>query len=141
MGKRLLWLASLGLAGFLAWHYGYPAAIRYFFRASGTVTVAPNLLQALPGPNSMLFVVARNESGLPVAVKKVINPVFPADFEMSSANLIMPDLLTRRLYFEAHLNTHGQLGSPRSGDMKGALSAASSIVSKRLVITLDTRIK
>jgi hypothetical protein len=53
----------------------------------------------------------------------------------------MPDLLTRRLYFEAHLNTHGQLGSPRSGDMKGALSAAAGIASKGLEINLDTRVK
>lgn len=141
MLKRLFWLATLVLAGFLAWHFGYPAATRYFFRASGTVCVPPELVQSLPGPNSMLFVVARNENGIPVAVKKIINPVFPEDFNLNSSNLIMPDLLTGKLYFEAHLNTHGQLGSPRSGDFKGELSAGAGIISKGLVINLDTRIK
>jgi len=141
MGKRLFWLALPVLAGYLAWHFGYPAAIRYFFRASGTINVAPQLIESLPGPDSMLFVVARNESGITVAVKKIINPVFPADFSMNSANLIMPDLLTQKLYFEAHLNTHGQLGSPRKGDLQGTMSAAAGIVSKQLTITLDTKMK
>jgi hypothetical protein len=141
MGKRLFWLVLLVVSGFLAWHFGYQAAIRYFFRASGTVNVAPQLLGSLPGPDSMLFVMARNDSGITVAVKKVINPVFPAEFRMNSANLIMPDLLTRRLYFEARVNTHGQLNSPRKGDLQSGANTAAGIVSKGLEITLDTRIK
>lgn len=125
-------------AGFIAWRFGYPYALKYFFRVSGTVGVAPQLLQGLPGANSMLFVVARNESGVPVAVRKIISPVFPAKFELTSSNLIMPDLLTRRVYLDAILNTHGQLGVPRRGDLKGARQDRVSFFSKGLEITLDT---
>ena len=132
-----MWLAVLAAAVFLAWRFGYPAALKYFFRISGTVSVAPGLLTALPGANSMLFVVARNESGLPVAVKKLINPIFPAEFEMTSSNLIMPDLLTRRIYLEALLNTHGQLGVLRKGDLRGSRQDRVNFIGKGLEITLD----
>ena len=138
MLKKITWLALLAAGAFLAWRFGYPYALKYFFRVSGTVSVAPELLQGLPGANSMLFVVARNEGGVPVAVKKIISPVFPAKFEMTSSNLIMPDLLTRRIYLDALLNTHGQLGVLRRGDLKGARQDRVNFVSKGLEITLDT---
>ena len=141
MLKKLLLSSLLLLAAFGAWRYGYPAALKYFFRASGTVSVSAPLLASIPGPNSMLFVVARNDSGVPVAVKKIINPAFPVKFEMTSANLIMPDLLTHKLYLEALLNSHGQLGMVRRGDLKGELPGRVNVISKRLEITLDTAAK
>jgi len=94
-------------------------------------------LPALPGANSMLFVVARNEKGVPVAMHKIINPVFPAAFELDSSSLIMPDLLTRGLYLETQLNTHGQLGVFRRGDLKGELSASVNFRSRGAALRLD----
>jgi len=137
MLKKLIWLVLLAAAGFLTWRFGYPVALKYFFRVSGTVSVAPGLLPALPGVNSMLFVVARNGSGVPVAVKKIINPVFPAKFELTSANLIMPDLLTHSIHLEALVNTHGQLGVLRRGDLKGSSRDRVRFLSKGLEIRLD----
>jgi len=138
MVKKFMCLILFAAACFLAWRFGYPAALKYFFRVSGSVSVAPGLLRGLPGANSMLFVVARNESGVPVAVKKIINPVFPAKFEMNSSSLIMPDLLTRRIYLEVLLNTHGQLGVVRKGDMKGSRQDRVNFISKGLEIKLST---
>lgn len=138
MLRKTSWALLLASLCFAAWRFGYPYALKYFFRVSGVVSVAPGLVQGLPGPNSMLFVVARNEGGVPVAVKKIISPVFPAKFEMTSSNLIMPDLLTRRIYLDALLNTHGQLGVLRKGDLKGARQDRVNFVSKGLEITLDT---
>ncbi len=138
MLRKTVYLALLAGALFAGWKFGYQAALRYFFRASGTVSVRPDLLNSLPGPNAMLFVVARNSGGVPVAVKKIINPAFPARFEMGHSNLIMPDLLTGRLYLEAALNTHGRLGDSRRGDLKGQLSSGVPIISKGASITLDT---
>lgn len=137
MVKRFLWLCLLAAAVFLGWRFGYPAALKYFFRVSGTVVVAPGLLPSLPGANSMLFIVARNEGGVPVAVRKIINPVFPAKFEMTSSCLIMPDLLTRRIYLEALLNTHGQLGVLRRGDLRGSRQDRVNFISKKLEIKLS----
>jgi len=86
----------------------------------------------------MLFVVARNDSGVPIAVNKIINPVFPADFGLTSSNLIMPDLLTRRIYLEAHYNIHGQLGAARRGDLKGTRQDRIDFISKDIEIKLDS---
>lgn len=141
MRKRYVWLVLFAAAAFWGWRYGYQAALRYFFRVSGEVSMAEELLPALPGPNSMLFVVARNEGGVPVAVQKIINPVFPARFEMTPASLIMPDLLTRRIYLEALLNTHGQLGVFRRGDMKGELSGRVNFNQKDVELKLDRQAK
>ncbi|MEK7721298.1 MAG: hypothetical protein AAB359_02790 [Elusimicrobiota bacterium] len=137
MLKKFIWLVLLAAVGFLVWRFGYPATLKYFFRVSGTVSVAPSLLPGLPGANSMLFVVARNESGVPVAVRKIINPVFPARFELTSSSLIMPDLLTRGIYLDAFLNTHGRLGVLRMGDLKGAHQDRVNFISKSLEIKLD----
>lgn len=141
MRKRYIWALVLAAAVFLGWRYGYQAALKYFFRVSGTVSVSGDLLADLPGANSMLFVVARNEGGVPVAVSKIINPVFPAKFELRASGLIMPDLLTKKLYLEALLNTHGQLGAPRRGDLRSARQESAYIVSKGLALTLDSREK
>mgnify|MGYP001567127367 CR=1 FL=1 len=138
MLKKTVWTLALAVLCFAVWRFGHPYALKYFFSISGVVSVAPGLVQGLPGANSMLFVVARNEGGVPVAVKKIISPVFPAKFELTSSNLIMPDLLTRRIYLDALLNTHGQLGVLRRGDLKGARQDRVNFVSKGLEITLDT---
>jgi hypothetical protein len=131
----------LAAAGFLAWTFGYPAALKYFFRVSGTVDINSGLVSSMPGPNSTLFLVALNEGGVPVAVKKVINPVFPVKFEMTPSNLIMPDLLTRKLYLNAMMNTHGQLNSPRRGDLKGDVRAQIGFRQKGIAFALDAVVK
>lgn len=141
MLKRFFWTTLLGTALFAGWHYGYQATLRYFFRISGSVSVAEALKGSLPGANGMLFVIARNERGVPVAVKKIINPVFPARFEMTPSSLIMPDLLTRRVYLEAALNTHGQLGTFRKGDLRGERAERANIRDKGLEIRLDSGVK
>ncbi len=130
----------LAAAGFFAWRFGYPAAVRHFFRATGTVSLAPGQASVI-APNSMLFVVARNRDGVPVAVKKTINPVFPLNFEMSAADLIMPDLLTQTLYFEALLNTHGQILDAKKGDLCGEQSSGVRSISRGIKIELRARIK
>ncbi len=137
MVKKLFWTAALAAAVFGAWRFGYPEALRYFFKASGTVELGGAASQALPAPNSMLFVVASNDGGVPVAVKKIINPVFPVEFEINSSNLIMPDLLTSRIYLEAMLNTHGNLGVFRTGDLRGKCPGRVYIFTKGLSIKLE----
>jgi hypothetical protein len=141
MRKRYIWAVLLALAAFLGWRYGYQASLKYFFRISGTVTCSGTLPGGRPGANSMLFVVARNERGVPVAVSKIINPVFPAEFELTSSSLIMPDLLTRKVYLEALLNTHGKLGDFRKGDLRGERQERANFISKKMEINLAPREK
>ena len=141
MIKKISLIILLAGAAFSAWHFGYSAALRYFFRISGTVGIREDLLRSIPGPNSMLFLVALNDSGVPVAVTKVINPVFPVKFEMTPSSLIMPDLLTRKLYLNALMNTHGQLNSPRRGDLRGEIKAKIGFREKGLKFALNDVVK
>lgn len=141
MLKRFFWAALLAAAVFAGWRYGYQAALKYFFMVSGSVTVTEEVAGALPGANGMLFVVARNERGVPVAVAKIINPRFPAEFTLTPSSLIMPDLLTTRVYLEAALNTHGQLGSFRKGDLRGERPERAYFISKDLQVRLDSTVK
>ncbi len=134
--KRYLWPALLTAAGFLSWQLGYQAALKYFFKVSGTVMISGDLLQDLPGPNAMLFVIAKNGNGMPVAVSKIINPIFPARFRLTPSDLIMPDLLGRNVRLEALLSRDGRLEDFKSGDMKGARPEPSYFISKDQDITL-----
>ena len=137
MWKKLIWLGALAAALFAGGRLAYPFALKHFFRCTGTVNVAAPLLRSLPGPNSMLFVVAVNDNGVPVAVQKILNPVFPAPFSLTAANLIMPDLLTGRLYLQAQLTTRGGLGEFLPGDMEGSRPECVPVRSAGVEITLD----
>ncbi|OGS13953.1 MAG: hypothetical protein A2285_02675 [Elusimicrobia bacterium RIFOXYA12_FULL_57_11] len=137
MLKKLLWILLAVTAGLAFWRFGYPASLRYFFKVGGTVKLGGGAAQLKLPANSMLFVIAKNESGIPIAVKKIINPYFPVNFEISPSNLIMPDLLTRRVYLEAFMNTHGHLGAFRKGDLKGEYKDPVAVFRKDIVIQLE----
>jgi hypothetical protein len=140
MKKPLLLLVLLGFPVVSA-YFIYPFALRAVFLVQGTAQITSDLAERAARPNTMLFLVARNEDGVPVAVKKVINPVFPLDFQMTPADLIMPDILTKTVYLEAFLNNHGQLGVLKSGDLTGLVKKPVFIFTKHHVITIDTPAK
>ncbi|HBA61728.1 MAG TPA: hypothetical protein DCZ92_13135 [Elusimicrobia bacterium] len=136
MFKKTLWLIAACACGLALWRFGYPATLRYFFKVGGTITMGPELNASYLPANSMLLIVAKNDGGVPVAVKKIINPVFPLKFEITSANLIMPDLLTRKVLLEAFLNGHGRVGVFKKGDLKGECEGPVEVFRKDLAINL-----
>lgn len=92
------------------------------FKLSGKVDIAPALAARAPKTNAVLFVVARNKGGVPVAVHRIVNPEFPASFRMGTQDLLVPRIRRKEpLYLTVEMNTHGNLGQPRSGDLAGAL--------------------
>ena len=94
------------------------------FRLSGTVDVSARLRDKTPKENVMLFVIAENAGGVPVAVHRIVNPEFPAGFTMGPSDLLVPALGWReRLKIHAEMNTHGDVGTPRPGDLEGDASA------------------
>ena len=98
------------------------------FSLSGTVDIAPRLRERAPRVNAMLFVVAENAGGVPVAVHRIVNPEFPASFAMGPDDLLVPRVRRReRLKVHVEMNTHGDVGRPQSGDLYG--DAASLAVS------------
>jgi hypothetical protein len=90
------------------------------FRLSGVVEISPSLEARAPKTNSVLFVIAQNAGGVPVAVHRIVNPEFPAPFTMSSQDLLVPGIRrNEHLVVVARLNAHGILGAPKPGDLEG----------------------
>ena len=108
------------------------------FRLSGTVDIAPRLQGRAPRTNAMLFVVAENEGGVPVAVHRIVNPEFPAAFEMGPDDLIVPRLRRgEALRVHVEMNTHGDVGRPQSGDLEGDAPAPTFSGAAGVLVVLD----
>ena len=137
MKKSFFLLLLLGIP-IIAGYFAYPFALRAFFLLNGTVAITPDLAGRATKPNSMLFLVAKNEGGVPVAVKKIINPILPLDFQITSSDLILPDILTKKVYLEAYLNNHGRLGTLKSGDLTGSLKQPMFIFTKHRTLVINT---
>ena len=90
------------------------------FRLSGVVEISPELEARAPKTNSVLFVIAQNAGGVPLAVHRIVNPEFPAKFAMSPQDLLVPGIRRREnLTIVARLNAHGNLGAAKPGDLEG----------------------
>ncbi|MBI4060735.1 MAG: hypothetical protein HY403_04825 [Elusimicrobia bacterium] len=90
------------------------------FRLSGKVEIAPQLEARAPKTNSVLFVIAQNGGGVPLAVHRIVNPEFPAAFAMSPQDLLVPGIRrNEHLTIVARLNAHGTLDAPKPGDLEG----------------------
>lgn len=90
------------------------------FHLSGTVTTGAGLQHKIPMENSVLFVIVKNRGGVPVAVRRIVNPQFPAAFEVGQRDLLVPELRGgQALRVQAQMNTHGNLGSSVRGDLEG----------------------
>jgi hypothetical protein len=129
--RRLAPLLALGLA----------AACARDFKISGTITVAAHLQAKVPRTNSVLFIVAKNAGGVPVAVRRVVNPQFPVSYELTAEDLIVPGSVPEGpLSLEVEMNTHGNAGAPVKGDLKGVHPDKVSAGERGVHVVIDTEI-
>jgi len=92
------------------------------FRLSGTVDIAARERDRAPRESAMLFIYAKNAGGVPVALHRIVNPDFPAAFEMGPGDLLVPAVRPREpLTLHAVLTTHGGIGTTHAGDIEGAV--------------------
>ena len=131
--KKILFIIIFAGISCITAYFLYPHILKKLFSVSGTVSLAEKHKNK---SNAMLFIVLKNKGNIPIAVEKVINPSFPLEFNLNANNLIMPDLLSRKLYLEAYLNNHGVLGKSKTSDMIGKLKKPILINSKNIKISL-----
>ncbi len=113
MKRAALLALAASLCGACEWLTGE-------FRLSGVVEMSPFLEARAPKTNSVLFVIAQNAGGVPIAVHRIVNPEFPAAFKMSPQDLLVPGIRRNELLtIVARLNAHGALGAPKRGDLEG----------------------
>lgn len=111
------------------------------FSISGTITLASNLNRKAVQENSVLFVVALNRGGVPVAVRRIVNPQFPVSFTMTPEDLIVPAPKGQEpLLLRVQMNSHGNVGTPLRGDLEGALPDPVSPVSHGVHIVIDRQV-
>lgn len=109
------------------------------FKLTGEVDVAPALAARAPKTNAVLFVVARNDGGVPLAVHRIVNPDFPAVFDMGPQDLLVPGIRRQEpLHVSVEMNTHGHLGQPRAGDLAGTLPGTVRPGTRGLKLRLET---
>ncbi|TBR17334.1 hypothetical protein EPO15_17115 [bacterium] len=108
-------LAALAVGGWQAWNW-----VAGGFRLSGTVLVSNRFQKRLETPNMVMFVTAANTGGVPVAVKKFVNPTFPLDWTMAPEDMILPGRdWDGTLDVRVTVNSHGKVGEVRPGDLLG----------------------
>ena len=111
------------------------------FRISGTVTIASSLQgRALPN-NSVLFIIAKNTGGIPVAVCRIVNPQFPVSFSLTPEDLLVPAAPPQApLVLQVEMNTHGNVGAPARGDLEGSRPDPVTPVERDVHIVIDRQV-
>ncbi len=90
------------------------------FKLAGTITIASRIQGKAPKRNSVLFIIAKNAGGVPIAVRRIVNPRFPVSFELSPDDLLVPGASPENPFLlQVQMNTHGNVGEPRPGDLEG----------------------
>ena len=111
------------------------------FFISGTVTIASALRKHLPTDNSVMFIVAKNDGDVPVAVHRIVNPQFPVRFSIEPADLIVPEQpADAPVRIEVEMNTHGTAGKPVRGDLKGTHHTPVYPGEKRVHVVIDRQV-
>lgn len=116
MPRRLLILAAAALALGGCWNARE-------FRISGTITISAPMRPKAPRQNVVLFIIAKNKGGVPIAVRRIINPRFPVWYTLTPEDLIVPGVPHREgVLLQVQMNTHGNMGRPMKGDLEGFYS-------------------
>ena len=90
----------------------------------GTVEIADELRERVR-PGGVLFVIARSEGGgPPLAVKRVVDPEFPLDFEIGPGDRMIEQMpFAGPLRLSARLDADGNATTRNPGDLQGSVEA------------------
>ena len=106
------------------------------FAISGTVTVPERLVAMAQADNNSCAVIIKNEADVPVAIKRVVNPKFPLQFTLGEEDLLT-GTVEGKLKMEVQINSHGQLGLIKQGDIFGACETMIEPNSQHVIVAAD----
>lgn len=110
-------IATLGIGTYFYSNAEAPANQKFVL--SGRVEVVNRLLKNAQANNVACSIIAKNEADVPIAIKRVINPTFPLEFEIAKEDLLI-DSYDGKIKMEVQINSHGSLGVLKSGDIFGS---------------------
>ena len=106
------------------------------FNLAGRIEVAERLRSSAQADNVSCSIVVKNEADVPIAVKRVINPKFPMEFNIGKEDLLI-DEVEGNIKLEVQINSHGNLGVLKSGDIFGQSNNLYSSGSKDILLVAD----
>ena len=109
------------------------------FSLSGKVEVADRLLKTAEATNVSCAIVVKNEADVPIAIKRVVNPKFPMQFNMDKSDLLI-DSYNGNIKLEVQINSHGNLGVLRRGDIFGEAEGVYTSGQKDILLVADKMI-
>jgi len=130
-------IATLGIGSYFYFNADAPANQKFVL--AGRVEVVNRLLKNAQENNVACSIIAKNEADVPIAIKRVINPTFPLDFEIAKEDLLI-DSYDGKIKMEVQINSHGSLGVLKSGDIFGSGVQEYTSGSKDILIVADKMI-
>ncbi|MBI3989138.1 MAG: hypothetical protein HY347_05935 [candidate division NC10 bacterium] len=86
---------------------------------SGTVSLEPSLLKQITF-GDVLFIIARQGSGPPLAVKRIPNPSFPLSYTLGPEDRVLTERpFEGEVDVVARITKGGGAGPPQPGDLEG----------------------
>ena len=104
----------------------------------GTVEIADELRERVPR-GGVLFVIARSEGGgPPLAVKRVVDPEFPLDFEIGPGDRMIEQMpFAGPLRLSARLDADGNATTRNPGDLQGTVPGTLEPGARGVRVVLD----
>ena len=106
------------------------------FTLAGRVDVAERLRKPAQADNVSCSIVVKNEADVPIAIKRIINPKFPMNFNIGKEDLLIDDV-EGNIKLEVQINSHGNLGVLKSGDIFGESKELYSSGRKDIILVAD----
>lgn len=130
-------IVALSIGGYFYYNTGVEEPQK--FNLSGRVEVVSRLVKNAQANNVACSIIAKNEADVPIAIKRVINPTFPLDFNITKDDLLI-DSYEGTIKMEVQINSHGSLGVLKSGDIFGEGAEIYSTGSENVLIVADKMI-
>lgn len=128
----ILLLVAIG-AGICYHHFTHLPQQEGRFELTGTVQVPERLLQLAQADNNSCAIIVKNEADIPIAIKRVVNPKFPLQFTLGEEDLLA-EQMEGDLKLEVQINSHGQLGIIKEGDVFGSAEGVITAHSKNVTV-------
>ena len=105
----------------------------------GRVVLAPELAARVP-PGAVLFLVARtSDTGPPVAVKRIVDPHFPVDFELGPDDRMLEGMpFTGPFDLIARVDADRNAATKNPGDLQGASPSRVPAGARDVELVIDT---
>ncbi len=134
MKKLVFLLAVVSLGAY--WYCAQRQVRQARFNITGTITVPQRLAKVAETDNNSCAIIVKNEADVPVAIKRVVNPKFPLNFELGEDDLLATTV-DGDLKLEVQINNHGKLGVIKEGDIFGSADNMIQSNSKDILVQAD----